>query len=1353
MAPGTHDPVSGKCCLPVPDEQRQCVPGTWSSKDDEYDEPEDRCELHVDKVGTTTFRAIAAKLPGFAASLIATTSVTVENRLPPPVFLVQTPPTPPLYPGGGDGAADSIPSSATSSTAGTSDTGASLVTYTDAVTFSFACSTDSPVASIAVRYSVVGTPTEPPPVALGVGVTWTRLGTVTIRAVTRAPGWFESPEVEHTFVVVEAPYDEWPIATFGQPLGSESDPANSVDTSPDSPSEEATEDADSGTSAASYRNAQDGNLLMGAPEASFWEQDPTTPALQLHPFTRTYQSNDKCNSNVDSSSSSSSGCSPTRSRVLTGRMVVLDNPGRFLSVVPPEGGCTGRARTTTTAAAYRHPAALAEATAASTGGGGTSINRQRRRLVDRMWRNTITSTNSTSAASGTSNELSNGSSSSRSSRSSSSSGSDSDAWAESFAPFARRPRWHLPVGSSTRGGWSYHNLTALAQRAWADEAVWQAYLALPDPIHDGSRSKFMAASTSSGSVSPFTGCMLAVSSGLLKSSSNSEAADDSSQSGCDGHVVSAGSHLVVNDLSEHYSASSGVVRNRLSVDFGLRNGSWVVGYVPRAEVNTSSGISGSSSSTSNSRSSSSSTHSNGSSNSTRHTNVALTFNQLLTGEAWLVRKGQIYVTKALAHAGMSSGSAAYKEAMQSQLARVAMGFDARGRFIVVQIDGSDGARGKGGNATSEVGNDSSSSSSSSSSSRSECASEESGRSGATLLELAQLALDAGCVQAVALASGSQANLALNAALVSRPARAADAPPADWPVSSMRSATTATDSSSSDSTSNSGTTVATTATASSTDVLAWQEEASVGALVCVHLAPPPVYELDFGGDVAAETAAVAAGGIAYGWPWSPPEPPTPTPSISLQPSGQPTREPWMHPTPAPVSPAPTPRRMVPGFGDDDWSATHGAAAIAASGSGYLNSSLTDAETEELAFYRTSTSMLILLLFLSGALHCWTWAEATRDAERRQEAHFRAQREKKRKKGRRGGGSFGIDDYDDDDDDDDFYGDEIPEWEGDEDAEQREYRRKGQRPPPIFNYGGSTYGTKKPTAPVEAVNPQKAASGRNGQQQSASSPGGGGGGLAGRLIARGKRNLMNGVASAQRSRRRGGGYAPVHAGGNYSGGVDYGDDDDDDFGIEMGDATDGSWHNNGGGMVDIDDDDDEGFEERFKRMDRERAALVQLALNEQVQEAKSRPGAFLGGLLRQVLGKTFVTFEDDGGEADTFSPRPDHHHHHHHQHHGSGSVAAARGGGPHPGSESDGGEQECGGDTGMFGSEVEEVEAEINPFSQGGAAAFSDSGGSGHGRDVMLAPLEVAAAAVKAQQTSHRSRSTAGRDEEVSPHLEY
>jgi hypothetical protein len=373
-------------------------------------------------------------------------------------------------------------------------------------------------------------------------------------------------------------------------------------------------------------------------------------------------------------------------------------------------------------------------------------------------------------------------------------------------------------------------------------------------------------------------------------------------------------------------------------------------------------------------------------------------------------------------------------------------------------------------------------------------------------------------------------------------------------------------------------------------------------------------------------------------------------------------------------------------------------------------MADADAEELAFYRTSTSMLVLLLFLSAALHCWTWAEATRDAERRQEAHFRNQRKKKGRRSRNHGENGGEGEGSGSSSDEfggGLGGDELPEWGGDEDAaERREYRRKGLRPPPIVAYGGSSYGTKKPTAPVAAAAPN-------------SPPG-----LAGRLLARGKRGLLNGVAAARRPRKRGG-YAPVHA-GSEGALVEDGFGDGNGLGVEMAtvkSSRSASW-DDGEGEGDA-DENEEGFEERFRRMDRERAALAQRALNDQVHEASSHPGAFLGGLLRAVLSRTGVVSFEDGGHANDVS---------------GDFGAAARGGGPPPGSGL-GGEED-----GSDGSgEPEEEEAEMNPFS------FSSAGDGADG-ETMFAPLEVAAVAIRAQ-AARRAATMAGAGGEVSPRLEY
>jgi hypothetical protein len=77
----------------------------------------------------------------------------------------------------------------------------------------------------------------------------------------------------------------------------------------------------------------------------------------------------------------------------------------------------------------------------------------------------------------------------------------------------------------------------------------------------------------------WTGCSLVASGGLLGTLAQ----------GCSGHVVGDGVGLRADDLGESVGLA-GVVRQGLGVDLGLRNGSWVVGYVPSADLRGGGGF-------------------------------------------------------------------------------------------------------------------------------------------------------------------------------------------------------------------------------------------------------------------------------------------------------------------------------------------------------------------------------------------------------------------------------------------------------------------------------------------------------------------------------------------------------------------------------------------------------------------------------------------------------------------------------------------------------------------------------------------------------------------------------------------
>jgi hypothetical protein len=279
-----------------------------------------------------------------------------------------------------------------------------------------------------------------------------------------------------------------------------------------------------------------------------------------------------------------------------------------------------------------------------------------------------------------------------------------------------------------------------------------------------------------------------------------------------------------------------------------------------------------------------------------------------------VRRGKAYVEAALAHAGLSAGEAAALTAERQ--ARTVAGFDAAGRLAIVQVDG-------GGGGDSEPG-------------------------GATLHDLAGLAQALGLVAAVALARGDAAALFHHGALVSHPTSTAGpaksgarrerrrklrregggggglarstmwdespSPPPSWAPLGLSTAWAP---------------------------LAWQREApTAGAILCVHVAPPPVLVFD---DRAVDAA---------GWPWSALTPPTAAPARQGVPTRGPSVAPTRGPTPGPTHVPTQPDPVVVGWDDDYWAPrpeadddVNAEAAIA-----NLDNRTLTALTENLEFYQ-------------------------------------------------------------------------------------------------------------------------------------------------------------------------------------------------------------------------------------------------------------------------------------------------------------------------------------------------------------------------------------------------------------------
>ena len=390
-------------------------------------------------------------------------------------------------------------------------------------------------------------------------------------------------------------------------------------------------------------------------------------------------------------------------------------------------------------------------------------------------------------------------------------------------PLRSRPLWRVRGA----GQLSAANVSALRARAWAAEAAWQAAVALPPPpdaVADGSE----AAPTPAPA---WSGCVLALSGGLAAGDGGATGAvagttdggaggGRSAGGGCAGHVVSDGVVAAADDLGERLTAA-GVRRAALGVDFGLTaNGSaFVVGFVPRAAVAAAHrSVNGSSDA------SDASDASGGAGDAPGEAGSAAVwpgpFSQLVTAAVWLVRGGRPYVRESFAHAGL--GKAAVAGQLAAREARLVLGHDGAGRLVLLQVDGV-GTRG------AEVA--------------SAGAGENSG-AGATLDELSALAVELGCVQAVALPSGARAALLAGQPL--EPVAVGGTAVGGTAVGGAAVGGAAVDAPPVNGTAAVGGSCA--AGVPAAEGLAWGCEARVSSVLCVHAAPPPVFEfiLDGGG---------------------------------------------------------------------------------------------------------------------------------------------------------------------------------------------------------------------------------------------------------------------------------------------------------------------------------------------------------------------------------------------------------------------------------------------------------------------------------------------------------------------------
>lgn len=166
-----------------------------------------------------------------------------------------------------------------------------------------------------------------------------------------------------------------------------------------------------------------------------------------------------------------------------------------------------------------------------------------------------------------------------------------------------------------------------------------------------------------------------------------------SSSACFGDVVTNGKVVQTSELH--------------NVNFGIRNGTFVIGYVESSEILGSN-----------------------------MTSDWIGFDTLISGLVWLVRDGEVYVTESL-HPQYGAGEDMTPQTAGSQFAsvlsaRTAIGFDDRGRLLILQVEGETWIRGM------------------------------------SLYEFAAFAKELGFVSAINLDGGGSATMTVNQTLVSEP---------------------------------------------------------------------------------------------------------------------------------------------------------------------------------------------------------------------------------------------------------------------------------------------------------------------------------------------------------------------------------------------------------------------------------------------------------------------------------------------------------------------------------------------------------------------------------------------------------
>lgn len=158
-----------------------------------------------------------------------------------------------------------------------------------------------------------------------------------------------------------------------------------------------------------------------------------------------------------------------------------------------------------------------------------------------------------------------------------------------------------------------------------------------------------------------------------------------------------------------------------NVNFGIRNGSFVIGYVDSSEIlgpqleNNST---------------------NNKNNNDDNNNNWVGFDTLISGLVWLVRNNEVFVRESI-NPQFGEGESMQPQTAGSQFdtllsARTAIGYDKKGRLLILQVEGETWVRGM------------------------------------SLYEFAQFAKDVGFVSAINLDGGGSATMTINQTLVSEP---------------------------------------------------------------------------------------------------------------------------------------------------------------------------------------------------------------------------------------------------------------------------------------------------------------------------------------------------------------------------------------------------------------------------------------------------------------------------------------------------------------------------------------------------------------------------------------------------------